>query len=171
MKFLKKLNQKKTAIDLILIKSQKMKLSEIKNHLNFLESVEFSLPDGRLVPAHFHVTEIGKIQKQFVDCGGELRYTEVINFQLWSSDDYDHRLSVSKLQSIIKISEEKLALDNLKIEVEYQDSTIGKYHLDFDGKRFLLIPTQTDCLARDKCNVEPLKETVNSQCLPSSGCC
>ena len=79
MKFLKKLNQKKTAIDLILIKSQKMKLSEIKNHLNFLESVEFSLPDGRLVPAHFHVTEIGKIQKQPLKKGFWLNMLKLFN--------------------------------------------------------------------------------------------
>ena len=141
-----------------------MKLSEIKNHLNSLNSIQFSLPDGTLVPSHFHVTEIGHIQKQFVDCGGSLRKEEVINFQLWTSDDYDHRLSSSKLQSIIQMSEERLALDDLPIEVEYQGATIGKYDLEFDGEKFLLISTQTDCLAQDKCIVTPGRDCSNSMC-------
>lgn len=148
-----------------------MKLSEIKNYLNSLNSIQFSLPDGTLVPSHFHVTEIGHIQKQFVDCGGSLRKEEVINFQLWTSDDYDHRLSSPKLQSIIQMSEEKLALDDLPIEVEYQGATIGKYDLEFDGEKFLLISTQTDCLAQDKCIVTPAVETAQTQCAPGSGCC
>lgn len=148
-----------------------MKLSEIKNHLNSLNSIQFSLPDGTLVPSHFHVTEIGHIQKQFVDCEGSLCKEEVINFQLWTSDDYDHRLSRSKLQSIIEMSEEKLALEDLPIEVEYQGATIGKYDLEFDGVKFLLNSTQTDCLAQDKCEVTPAVETAQTQCAPGSGCC
>ena len=148
-----------------------MKLSEIKNHLNSLNSIQFSLPDGTLVPSHFHVTEIGHIQKQFVDCGGSLRKEEVINFQLWTSDDYDHRLSSSKLPSIIQISADRLALDDVPIEVEYQGATIGKYDLEFDGEKFLLISTQTDCLAQDKCVVTPALEPAQTQCAPGSGCC
>ena len=148
-----------------------MKLSEIKNHLNTIGSIQFYLPDGTLVPPHFHVTEIGHIQKQFVDCGGSIRKEEVINFQLWTSDDYDHRLNSSKLQSIIQMSEKKLTLKDLPIEVEYQGATIGKYDLEFDGEKFLLISTQTDCLAKDKCALPPAGETAQNQCSPGSGCC
>ncbi|MGW8123551.1 DUF6428 family protein [Roseivirga echinicomitans] len=36
-----------------------MKISEIKSHLNNLEQIAFQLPDGSLVPSHFHVTEVG----------------------------------------------------------------------------------------------------------------
>ena len=66
-----------------------MKLSEIKKHLNQLETIEFKLPNGDLVPRHFHVTEVGKVSKTFIDCGGTLRQESLINFQLWEADDYD----------------------------------------------------------------------------------
>ena len=49
-----------------------------------------------MVPSHFHVTEVGKITKHFIDCGGTVRNEEVVNFQLWQADDYDHRLHPEK---------------------------------------------------------------------------
>ena len=74
-----------------------MKLSTLKIILQELDQVEFILPNGDKVPEHFHVTEVGKIEKTFVDCGGALRKEAVINFQLWLADDYNHRLSAQKL--------------------------------------------------------------------------
>lgn len=68
-----------------------MKLSEVKKALDHLESLVFTLPNGEKVPAHFHVTEIGKISKNFIDCGGTVRHEDVVNFQLWSADDVNHR--------------------------------------------------------------------------------
>ena len=73
-----------------------MKLSEIKTKLNQLETIAFKLPNGTLVPNHFHVTEVGKVTKNFIDCGGTVRHEEVVNFQLWNANDYDHRLHPEK---------------------------------------------------------------------------
>ena len=152
-----------------------MKLSEIKTQLKSLNHIRFKLPDGSLVPPHFHITEIGRIQKQFIDCGGTIRDETKINFQLWYAEDYDHRLNASKLLSIISIAEKNLALSDSEIEIEYQNKTIGKYHLDFDGAHFLLKPTQTDCLAREDCrlpsNKEKVPKAISTQCLPDSNCC
>jgi len=111
-----------------------MKLSEIKNHLTSLNELEFRLPDGSAVPAHFHVTEVRQVSKRFIDWGGTLRNEETINFQLWEDGDFDHRLVAAKLLSIIALSERVLELEDREIEVEYQGLTIGKYGLDFDGK-------------------------------------
>jgi len=47
-----------------------MKLSQIKEILPNLENVAFQLEDGTFVPEHFHVTEVGQIAKNFIDCGG-----------------------------------------------------------------------------------------------------
>ena len=88
-----------------------MKLSEIKQILKEKETIVFELPDGRLVPSHFHVTEIGGIEKKFIDCGGTLRYESKASFQLWEANDYDHRLHPEKLLSIIELSEKVLHLD------------------------------------------------------------
>lgn len=155
-----------------------MKLSEIKTALKQLESIAFQLPNGELVPSHFHVTEVGKITKNFIDCGGTLRKEEVINFQLWDANDYNHRLHPEKLIHIIELSEKALNLEDREVEVEYQGQTIQKFGLAFDGKNFLLTTKQTDCLAREKCGVPTekpkvkLSELKNTACCdPNSGCC
>ena len=156
-----------------------MTLEQIKTHLNNLDEIAFQLPDGSLVPSHFHVTEVGKIKKDFIDCGGTIRSEEVANFQLWDANDYDHRLHPEKLVKIIKLSQEVLGLGDLPIEVEYQGATIGKYGLDFDGKNFLMTTKQTDCLAKDNCGIPTDKvkvrlsqlATTESCCTPGSGCC
>lgn len=152
-------------------KTKKMKIQEIKNHLSRLETIAFQLPDGTLVPSHFHVTEIGKVTKHFIDCGGTLRNEVVANFQLWNANDYNHRLHPEKLIHIIELSDKLLDLGNLEIEVEYQADTIGKYGLDFDGENFLLTTKQTDCLAKDNCGI-PAKETSETSCCSTeSNCC
>ena len=158
-----------------------MKLSEIKNYLKKSETIAFQLPNGELVPNHFHVTEVGKVSKNFIDCGGTIRNEEVANFQLWEADDYDHRLHPEKLVHIIELSEEKLQIPDLEIEVEYQmKETIGKFDLDFDGTNFLLVPKLTDCLAKDKCGIPEEKPKVKfgewktketSCCAPNTDCC
>ncbi|KOF04277.1 hypothetical protein AWW67_09360 [Roseivirga seohaensis] len=155
-----------------------MKISEIKNHLSGLNQIAFELPDGSLVPSHFHVTEVGQINKHFIDCGGTVRNEEVANFQLWEANDYDHRLHPEKLVHIIELSEKILGLKDLEIEVEYQGSTIGKYGLDFNGTNFLLTTKQTACLASDKCGIPAEKPKIKlsevqtaGACTPGGGCC
>ncbi|RPG36834.1 MAG: hypothetical protein CBB72_003490 [Muricauda sp. TMED12] len=154
-----------------------MKLEEVKSALENLDTIAFQLPNGDLVPNHFHVTEVGKITKHFIDCGGTVRNEEVVNFQLWNADDYDHRLHPEKLVHIIELSQKTLDIGNLEVEVEYQGQTIEKFALEFDGKNFLLASKETDCLARDKCGVPAEKPKVkiselqNSGCVPGSGCC
>lgn len=156
-----------------------MKLQEIKKHLENMENVRFILPNGEVLPEHFHVTEVGQINKHFIDCGGTIRKETCINFQLWTAADYDHRLSASKLKSIIELSEDKLNLENGEIEVEYQGETINKYSLNFKDNAFHLQNKYTDCLAQDKCGIpqEKLKkdlaslQSTSSCCSPQSGCC
>jgi len=148
-----------------------MILSEIKKQLETLDQIAFQLPNGDLVPRHFHVTEVGKITKDFIDCGGVLRKEEAVNFQLWEADDYDHRLHPQKLLGIIELSEKILNLKDTQIEVEYQGDTIGKFGLDFDGTNFLLTNTKTDCLAKDNCGVPEFTAPTESTCTPGSGCC
>ncbi|QNL49740.1 hypothetical protein H8S90_24025 [Olivibacter sp. SDN3] len=154
-----------------------MKLSEIKGVLPTLNNVEFQLENGSAVPEHFHVTEIGQITKHFIDCGGVTRTEKTVNFQLWDANDYEHRLKPTKLLNIIKLSEEKLGIEDAEIEVEYQGETIGKFDLDFDGKHFILKNKQTACLASDACGIPAEKQKVklselnSTRCTPNSGCC
>lgn len=156
-----------------------MKLSTLKNYLNTAEAVNFKLENGAAVPEHFHVTEVGVISKHFIDCGGTIRTEHLANFQLWNANDFDHRLKPTKLLNIIRLSEEKLGMEDLEIEVEYQNETIGKYELGFDGADFILQSKQTACLASDSCGIpaEKLKVKLSdvgaksSSCTPGGGCC
>ena len=155
-----------------------MKLSEIKEILATAEGVNFKLENGSAVPAHFHVTEVGIITKDFIDCGGTVRHEKVANFQLWDADDYEHRLKAGKLLHIISLSEKVLGMEDSEIEVEYQAETIGKYDLGYDGENFLLIAKKTACLATGKCGVPAEKQKIKmvnlasgSTCTPGGGCC
>lgn len=156
-----------------------MKLSEIKKHLATVAGVNFRLPNGSIVPEHFHVTEIGILTKHFIDCGGTIRKEDKINFQLMDANDYEHRLKPQKLLNIIDLSEKKLGIEDLEIEVEYQADTIGKYGLDFNGIEFLLTNTNTACLANDHCGIPQTKLKTNlaelkteaACCTPGGGCC
>jgi len=155
-----------------------MKLSAFKEILKTKIAIGFELPNGDLVPGHFHVTEVGQIEKRFIDCGGVIRSEKAVNFQLWEANDYDHRLHPDKLLNIIELSEEKLGIEDAEIEVEYQGETIGKYGLDYLNDNFLLTSTITDCLAKDKCGIPADKLKVNlgdlaneNSCTPGSGCC
>lgn len=157
-----------------------MKLSEIKAILPTLDNVAFQTPDGSFVPEHFHVTEVGSIQKHFIDCGGTIRKEQVVNFQLWNADDFEHRLKPGKLLNIIQLSEDKLGIADNEIEVEYQSDTIGKYDLAFNGKNFVLVPKTTACLASDTCGIPAEKTKLNltelstdqsASCTPGGGCC
>lgn len=150
-----------------------MKLSQIKGILKSVETVQFILPDGTFVPEHFHVTEVGLITKNFIDCGGTVRKETVVNFQLWNANDFEHRLKPQKLSNIIELSEKVLGIEDFEIEVEYQSETIGKYDLDFNGKDFVLVNKQTACLAEDQCGIPAKKtEEINTNsCTPGGGCC
>ena len=154
-----------------------MTLEQIKEILPTLDNVEFQLENGTFVPEHFHVTEVGKITKHFIDCGGVIRTEKAVNFQLWNANDYNHRLKPTKLLDIIRLSEQKLGIEDDEIEVEYQSETIGKYALDFNGQHFVLKNIQTACLASDACGVPEEKQKIklselnNACCTPNSGCC
>ncbi len=158
-----------------------MNLSVFKNHLKDVSEVVFLKPDNETVPKHFHITEVGQIDKKFIDCGGTVRNEKVISMQLWESVDFWHRLEPSRLLDIIELSEQKLGIEDVDIEVEYQGETIGKFGLDFQNNQFRLVNKNTACLALDSCGVPSvakvknslieLTQTVTSCCAPGGGCC
>jgi len=154
-----------------------MLLSKFLTSLNQVSSFRFQLPTGDFVPPHFHITEVGMVHKHFIDCGGTERKESVVNFQLWSSDDVQHRLKPQKVIDIIRLSQQKIGISDEEIEVEYQGETIGKYGLGFDGENFQLLVKQTDCLAKDNCGIPESDQTkdktmtAENRCDPSAGCC
>jgi hypothetical protein len=156
-----------------------MKLSELKLQLENITSVSFLLPDNTFVPNHFHITEAGITTKHFIDCGGTVRNTKHISLQLWTANDYDHRLEPQKLIKILTMAEPLFNGEDLEVEVEYQSETIGLYGIDTDGVNFLLTSKQTDCLAQEACGTPVKTKLVLSEistgtanaCTPGGGCC
>ena len=150
-----------------------MKLRELKDTLingkyNPTKNLLFKLEDGTIVPPYFHITEMGIKMKHFVDCGGVVRTEQCINFQLWTADDFDHRLTPQKLLDLI-VKNEGLFNQELEIEMEYQTNTIGSYTLKVDPNNiltYILVSKKTNCLAPDKCGVT---QPTTTQCGPS--CC
>ena len=159
-----------------------MTLKEFKDSLiKRLESTQptllFKLEDGTIIPPYFHITEMGLKTKNFVDCGGTVRTEQHITFQIWTADDFDHRLTPAKLTELIFKNEGLWKQPFLEIEMEYQTNTIGTYSLDIDPTNeliYILKPKKTNCLAPDKCRITQdrkveTKQPARRQCGPS--CC
>lgn len=155
-----------------------MKISALIQSLKETDAISIKLPDGTYLPSHFHVTEAGLVTKHFIDCGGTERKEAVINFQVWVAGDYDHRLTPQKFLHILELSQKITGTEDLDVEVEYQQETIGKFGLEYDGKEFMLTAKHTACLAADSCGIPekkklPMREltTASACCEPGSGCC
>ena len=147
-----------------------MKLYEFKSTLNEVTQIKLMLPNGTLIPAHFHVTELALISKNFIDCGGVARVERKITFQLWVANDIDHRLTSFKWLGIIKKGELDYGLTDEPVEIEFQGQTIERYGISFSEGVFNLTPLFTECLAPDQCGI-PSAELPKPSCTPNSGCC
>ncbi len=120
------------------------------------------LPSGEFIPKHFHVTEVGRVHKTFIDCGGTRRESITCLLQTWTADDVEHRLSAGKLSKILKVAGPALASDDLRVDVEYGVDVAAQYvvadvEVTPNGLLFILAGKQTDCLAPDKCGVASCK--------------
>src|SRR3954466_11896670 len=87
-------------------------------------ALHLMLPDGDFVPAHFHVTEVGRVQKDFIDCGGTTRSAVTCLLQVWVAGDVAHRLAAGKLADVLKLAAPLLGSDDLAVEVEYERDAV-----------------------------------------------
>ncbi|MEI8108897.1 MAG: DUF6428 family protein [Verrucomicrobiota bacterium] len=139
--------------------------------------IHFRLPDGDSVPAHFHITEVAHVQKNFIDCGGTTRSSITCQLQAWVADDQDHRITTDKLAQIIRLATPILGANPLPVELEYEDCSISQFpivsaHISPEGVLFLLSSKHTDCLAKELCGIPtPTSENQPNTCNSSSGCC
>jgi hypothetical protein len=132
----------------------------------------FVLPDGSNVPAHFHVTEVGRVRKDFIDCGGTVRQTDACVLQVWVANDIEHRLIAGKLGSIIALGKDILQDADLPVEIEYDVGVITQFAVDRidvnDGQITLkLTGKHTACLAPELCKVDD-GSTASGCCTPQT---
>jgi hypothetical protein len=158
-----------------------MKLNELKAALarHPEATLRFVLPNGESVPAHAHVTEVARIEKRFIDCGGTLRNDLLCRLQTWTANDYEHRLTAGKLFGILNKAGSFLSPDDMEVDVEHEVQFISQFPLDsveFDGSQLLLKLTErhTACLALDKCRPPRNPQSILFKPLPTleqSKCC
>ena len=152
-----------------------MTISELKAALNLYpdRKLRFVLPDKSAIPAHFHITEVGYVQKDFIDCGGTLRSVSSCVLQAWvAENDEDHSLEAGKLGKILALAGKVLPNDDLAVEVEFEAPYISQFPIeaveaDDDALIFLLTTKHTDCLAKEQCGLEG----ASSCCSEETGCC
>jgi hypothetical protein len=139
-----------------------MKLHELKavlaQHPN--ATLRFVLPDGMAAPLHSHVTEVARVDKRFIDCGGTHRTESFCRLQVWSAHDVDHRLTAGKLMKIFAKAETVLQAEELDVDIEYEAGFISQFPLErleihSDAITFQLGVRHTACLAEDKCGIAP----------------
>ena len=151
-----------------------MKLSSFRQALDRHDgkNLAFILPGGDAVPSHAHITEVGRMQKTFVDCGGKLRDLAFASLQIWVADDTDHRLPAGKLAAIIDKAGDVLGSGDLEMQIECQAGSISLFSVEgFEATKdtiaFTLANKQTACLAMEICLPD---ETGEEKCC-GSGCC
>lgn len=149
-----------------------MQLSQLKSLLKNEGEKHFrlQLPDGQAVPVSFHVTEVGRVQKTFIDCGGTLRESVVCMLQVWVGQDYDHRIEARKAAAILDKAATFLTDESMPVEIEYEDRVISQYTIARHESRedcvvLHLAHKHTDCLAPELCKV-----TVNTRAPQVFGC-
>ena len=149
------------------VKELKEAMAQAPDH-----AVTFELPEGTLVPAHFHITEVGFGKKTFIDCGGEVRIEGKCLLQVWVANDTDHRVDSARFVKILDHGKSVLPSESLPVEIEYNNP--GLTHMPLErvdvrdgGLVLVLVHKQTDCLAKDVCGIT----AENDCCTPGSGCC
>lgn len=158
-----------------------MNLTELKSLLRAHPELTLNLilPDGRRIPAHFHVTEVGHIAKKFVDCGGTFRSDETCVLQTYfgAPKDDGHRLTAGRLAHILDLAQPILPGGELPVEIEYEDGLVSQFPVESGAPAGTALSLQlglkhTDCLAKDRCGIdEPEVVAVGTGCGCGPGCC
>lgn len=155
-----------------------MKLDELKSLLAEHSGLHFRirLPDGSPVPLSFHVTEVGRIQKTFLDCGGKLRESITCQLQVWVGEDFDHRIETDKMVKILHKAKDYLPDETIPVEIEYEEKVISQYiiaghELTDDAVVLILAHKHTECLAPELCGLPPLPNRAGTKSGASTSCC
>ncbi len=155
-----------------------MNLAEFTSALSEQTSaISILLPTGAEVPAHFHITDVGVITHDMIDCGGQHSTTQHVQAQLWLGEDTEHRMSAKTLSGILGASQsifDKFAgIESAPVHIEYQlNSTISKYMVESVesgccGVTIHLSNVHAVCLELER-NPE---STMCGNDANSSGCC
>ena len=133
----------------------------------------FVLPDGHYIPAQAHITEVGHVVKNFIDCGGMTGKEEKVVLQTHVGNDSKHRLRSDRFAKILELGKRVLPSPELEVDVEYDCCVVSQYpitearpageHLDL-----ILGRSRTQCRPRERGKPETAPDTC---CSPTAACC
>lgn len=147
----------------------------------FLESIQaspeiktsFYFENEKLVPDHYHITEIKNIISESVDCGKTKHIEKSTMVQLWSSqeDIGKHLLSNQKINTIFEGIDKALGLNmdaNITFEFGDEHRHTSVYHIENvqmidDTLKVNLFVPETECKPKK------LLKSLTSCCAPN--CC
>ena len=129
----------------------------------------FVLPDGDYVPAHAHVTEVGHVVRNFIDCGGVIGKEEKVLLQTHVGNDTDHRLRSDRLAKILRLGSRVIPSSDLAVDVEYDCCVVAQYPIgeataDGEHLNLMLQHGRTQCRARERRE----SETAGARCCAAS---
>ena len=106
-----------------------MTLNDLQNVLdgNPKLFLRFVLPSGDYIPAHAHVTEVGHLVRNFIDCGGLTGKEEKVVLQTYVGNDTNHRLTSDRFAKILELGTRVLPNRDLDVEVEYDCCVVSQY--------------------------------------------
>ncbi len=135
-----------------------MKLAELKEILgqHTGKNLSFLLPTGTRMPIQAHVTDVARIEKRFIDCGGTFRTEIFCRLQTWFSDDTDHRAGTKMLLKVLEKAAPFLETEEMEVDVECEAPFISQFPItDIQAEGDILTVVlgikHTACLAPDKC--------------------
>lgn len=133
-------------------------VAELKAALAAAPSLPLTVvwPDGEPIEPHFHVTEVGRVQKDFVDCGGTVRRLVTCLLQTWVGEDRGHRITAGKLLKAFEHAAPVLGGGDLRVELEYETCNVvqlvvASVRPESDRLVLQLGSKHTDCLAKELC--------------------
>ncbi|HEY1170565.1 MAG TPA: DUF6428 family protein [Verrucomicrobiae bacterium] len=139
-----------------------MHLSEFKKTLSQHpdKALQFALPTGTKIPPHAHITEVARIDKHFIDCGGTVRKESTCRMQIWFADDTEHRISAGTLLKVLDKAASVMGADDLSVDFEYEAPFIAQFPISSiaTDENALLVQLgirHTDCLAKEYCTPSP----------------
>jgi hypothetical protein len=153
-----------------------MKLSDLHRVLEKYPDTlpRFVLPDGDFIPLHAHVTEVGHVVKNFIDCGGVIGKSETVLLQTHVGQDTEHRLKSDRFAKILELGEGVLPHDQIEVEVEYDCCVVAQYsvsEIKLGGRHLdvILGKRHTQCLAQER--RKDAGAAVDACCAPGAACC
>ncbi len=136
--------------------------------------VRFELPTTTLLSPHVHVTEVARIDKKFVDCGGTLRTDSSCRLQIYQADDTEHRITAAKFAQILAKGAGVLSSATLPVEVEAPYLSVFPINAQRIEEKQIVLSLgmrHTACLAEDVCFPASLQAKTGATCAHGSGCC